>query len=85
MDQTVTIPYYVIAVVIFVIFPWIIFLHKKYTENSEAIAVMESNLQNIKDDIHELSERMELRIEKLESKIDKIYNLLYEQRGRRNN
>ncbi len=81
MDQTVTIPYYVIAVVIFVIFPWILFLHKKYTENSEAIAVIETNLHNIKDDIKEMADRFDDRLERMETKIEKIYDILH----RRNN
>lgn len=80
MDETVTVPIYAIAFVGFIILPWMIHLHLKSNANSEANAVTKANIVNIKDDLHELSQRVDGgmskidgRIDKIEDKIDKIY------------
>jgi hypothetical protein len=76
MDQTVTVPIYAIIFFSAIVLPWMLYLHKKTTINSEGIAIINNNNQHMNEDIKGILSRLDhsdARIEMILTKINEIY------------
>lgn len=89
LDKLVTLPWYVIAFYTMFIVGWILFLSKQEKSNSRDIALLKQSYQDIDEDIKGLREtindrmdRQDHQIEKMQDKIDRIFEMLS---SRRNN
>lgn len=89
MDQTVTLPWYVIAIYTGVFFSWMLYLAYQEKVNTKDIALLKQSFKDIDEDLKDIKEnfndrmdRNDHRMEKMEGKIDKIYDMLHSRRGK---
>lgn len=76
MDKTVEIPIYAIVFFMSILLPWMLYLHKKTTINSEGIAIINNNNQHMGEDLKAMISRIDkadARIEMVLTRINEIY------------
>lgn len=88
-DKTIALPWYVIALYTVVFFSWMLYLAREEKKNNTDIALLKQSYHDIDEDIKSLREnindrmdRQDHQIEKMQDKIDKIYDMLHSRRGK---